>query len=424
VIDPHDSETLYAAAGEVYKTIDGGKSWNVANLGLPSRSCCTIALAVDPQRPGTVYAATGPVYAATGQILSSRGVFKTTDGGASWSQVSANLNGTTNNPFDSSRPFVETLLVDPQTSSTLYAGTRASGIWKSTDAGVSWAAANSGMPNGSRILGLALDPQSPSTMYAVLSSRGVFKSTDGGTTWLGASSGLTGSDFDNRDNYCSCGSTNLGLGVDPTNAGTVYVGTYGGGILKSAGGGSQWNAVNVGLRAVGGRIAIDSQDPHTLYFASSRRVYRSADAGMNWSAAAYGPGVAVTALSVDPRTAGVIYVGSSQISEWGWGNVYKSVDGGISLRDTGFQREWGGIWALAIDPRDSSTVYAGADHGVYKTSDGGLTWDSKSPTEVGRYIPLPLTHKIQARSILGVGTARHSQQRFTKARMGAKVGMR
>ena len=233
MIDPQDSETLYAAAGEVYKTIDGGKSWNVANLGLPSRSFSTIALAVDPQSTGTVYAATGP-------SSSSRGVFKTTDGGASWSQVSADLNGR----------FVETLLVDPQTSSTLYAGTRGAGIWKSTDAGVSWAAANSGLPNGSRILGLALDPKSPSTMYAVLSSVGVFKSIDGGTTWLGVSSGLTGADFDPQDN-CSCGSTNLGLAVDPTNPATVYVGTYGAGIFKSAGDGSHWNTINAGLRAVG-----------------------------------------------------------------------------------------------------------------------------------------------------------------------------
>jgi hypothetical protein len=53
------------------------------------------------------------------------------------------------------------------------------------------------------------------------------------------------------------------------------------------------------------------------------------------------------------------------------------------LRDTGFEREWGGIRDLVIDPRDPSTVYAAADHGLYKTSNSGSRWDLKtSPTQV------------------------------------------
>src|SRR5947208_1049766 len=122
------------------------------------------ALVIDPQNTRTVYAATG------------NGVFKTTDGGASWSQASY-LN----------ERIVQTLLIDPQNSRTLYAGTRNYGVLKSTDAGASWVNSGLGFP---RILGLALDPQSPSTMYAVPSSVGVFKSIDGGTTWLGVRSGL------------------------------------------------------------------------------------------------------------------------------------------------------------------------------------------------------------------------------------------
>src|SRR5436309_3169218 len=88
---------------------------------------------------------------------------------------------------------VVTLAIDPQAPSTLYAGTRESGVFKSTDGGGSWRAINSGLAyvNGTlTILDLVIDPQSPATLYAGTSPAGVYKSIDGGASWRSANAGL------------------------------------------------------------------------------------------------------------------------------------------------------------------------------------------------------------------------------------------
>ena len=79
------------------------------------------------------------------------GVFKSTDGGGTWSAANTGL---------SSSPDVNALAIDPTTPSTLYAGTNGGGVFKSTDAGGTWSAANAGLPRASR-LALAIDPTTP-----------------------------------------------------------------------------------------------------------------------------------------------------------------------------------------------------------------------------------------------------------------------
>src|SRR5206468_2868837 len=177
-IDPQSPATLYVAVqgdrvySDLYKSTDGGSTWSAVNAGLPATSVETIA--IDPQTPTTLYAGT-----------SSYGVFKSTDGGGRWTAANTGLPAT-----------YGALAIDPQTPTTLYAGTSSQGLFKSTDGGVSWAAANTGMPQreGSssyrEVLSVAIDPQTPSTLYAGTSGGGVFKSTDGGGTWAEDSTGL------------------------------------------------------------------------------------------------------------------------------------------------------------------------------------------------------------------------------------------
>ena len=116
------------------------------------------ALALDPTTPTTLYA--GTAY---------DGVFKSTDGGESWSPASTGLTST----------YVQALALDPTTPGTLYAGTAYEGVFKSTDGGGSWSAASTGLTNP-YVFALALDPATPVTLYAGTAEGGVFRTTVAG----------------------------------------------------------------------------------------------------------------------------------------------------------------------------------------------------------------------------------------------------
>ena len=157
------------------KTTDGGSTWTTINSGLPKGVVQTPAfdrrgrplfpraptepvqaLAIDPVNPATLYGG------------NARGVFKTTDGGLSWTGSGLITQS------------VYTLAIDPANSSTIYVGTQDGGVFKSTDGGQSWS--GSGSPSAP-VQALAIDPTYPSTIYAATSGGGVFKSTDGGESW-------------------------------------------------------------------------------------------------------------------------------------------------------------------------------------------------------------------------------------------------
>ena len=476
VMNPQNTSTLYALMNYygVYKSTDGGTSWYPVSSGLPGSFGVDLlelpTLVIDPQHPDTLY--TAPSYSDTeddgrGSELDCRelratepigvftitslaidpqnpntvfalggsSVFNTTDGGANWRVVGS--------APPASDWATAILRVDPQNSSTLYAGTRGSGILKSTDAGATWAAANSGLPALSRTLGLALDPQSPSTIYALLVSGSaplpsgkccshagsLYKSIDGGANWFGSGSGLTRTDFDPRD-ACSCGATNLGLAVDPVSPGTVYVGTYWAGVFKSADNGAHWDASNAGLRAISGRLAIDPQDPRTLYLASWNRVFKTSDSGMNWSPGAWGlPDVGLTMLAVDPQTSGVAYAGSAETEDGPGGRIFKTVDGGTSWQDAGLDQP-SSILVLAFDPLNPETVYAGTGVGLFRAAGGGGSWTAtgpSAPAPLGVFsLPIysiPIDRQNPSTIYVGVQIGGQASKIYKRG-MAAQVGVR
>ena len=170
VINPQTPTTLYAAGDGLFRSTDGGNSWSKINTGFRT-------LAIDPHTPTTLYA---------GRIGSSRtrdSLFRSVDGGESWSAVNTGLFGLS----------IHALVINPKTPTTLYAGagsarfqkipvnTRAAeteifrmGVLRSTDEGESWSAVNSGLTDVN-IRALAIDPQTPTTLYAGTFNSSVFK---------------------------------------------------------------------------------------------------------------------------------------------------------------------------------------------------------------------------------------------------------
>ncbi|MCA1617857.1 MAG: DUF11 domain-containing protein [Acidobacteria bacterium] len=157
-IDPLNPQNVYAGTTNrgLLKSTDGGTNWAPANNGLTSfgSTAQARALAFDPTNTSTLYVG------VTGFLT---GVFKSTDGGANWTNSSTGLTSTING--QTITPGVNALLADPASPSTVYAATSGFGVFKSTDGGASWAPTNAGLANRN-ILALALRAGSPAAILA------------------------------------------------------------------------------------------------------------------------------------------------------------------------------------------------------------------------------------------------------------------
>ena len=153
----------------IFKSSDGGESWTAKNNGLHGMDKNINQIAIHPTSQDTVYAAT----------LNS-GIYKTSDGGNNWITINNNLPN-----LD-----IRTIAIDPETPNTVYAGIEHGGVVKSMDGGLTWQAKNIGMDPEAVIRAVAIDPANPVTVYAADWSTGVYKSIDGGESWQHINDGL------------------------------------------------------------------------------------------------------------------------------------------------------------------------------------------------------------------------------------------
>jgi photosystem II stability/assembly factor-like uncharacterized protein len=337
-IDPETPATVYAGTwgSGVYKSTDGGGTWDPAGSGLSDTYINT--LVIDPKEVNSLYVGT------------YHGIYKSTDAGGSWQEANTGITDYQ----------IQTLAIDPQTPSTLYAGAFGC-VFKSLDAGGHWSAKTTGLSNIA-VWVMAVDPLDPDTLYAGTGFEGVYKSTDGGEHWYPVNTGLT--------------DTNIySLAIDPATPGTLYVGTEHGGIFKSTDGGESWRNVftrlpesTISVRS----LAIDPLTASILYAGTDNGVFRSTNGGEQWLPANVGLSMnsQVTALAVDSSTPATVYAGT-----WNDGGVYRSTDSGMlwTLANSGLANTM--VYTLAIDPLEPATLYAGTyEFGVFKSNDAGQSW--------------------------------------------------
>jgi photosystem II stability/assembly factor-like uncharacterized protein len=432
-VDPTNLEVVYAATWErgLLKSTNGGASWQSTGFNGP-----VDALALDPTDPATVYVSGSRTLAGVESGGVGSGVFRSSDGGASWQPVA--LEGT----------FVYALALDPQHPDTVYAGTRGKGVFKSTDGGASWRAAGL---EGKNIRGLILNPKNPENVYAE-SEGEIFVSTEGGGTWRALNGGWVR------------GTWPTALALNPRNPATIYLGTItavdgkgdvGAGVFKSVDGGDSWRSMNAGLtdarvsalaldprrpgtayagidgrgvfKRIDGRwrpadsgltsagvhaFAVDPENPSTVYAGADGGVFKSTNAAARWYKLK-GPlsGIGVSALAVDPQTPRIVYAIASEDgvfrsndagATWqrlagGFGTdsdtgalalnptnpdtlylggvgLFKSNDSGTTWRSAGLTGSI--VYELALDPKEPATIYAGTDGGLFKSTDGGAHWRS------------------------------------------------
>jgi photosystem II stability/assembly factor-like uncharacterized protein len=339
-IDPRDSATLYAGTygNGIYKSVDGGASWSAAGLsGALIRS-----LVIDPS--------SGAIYAGTQQ----EGVFKSANGAQSW--IGSGLL-----QFFS----VEVLVVDSSAPGTIYAGGSA-GAFKSTDGGGSWIAINAGLTGGD-VRAFAIDPSTPATLYAAANGI-LYKSVNRGGTWTSIA-GLATSLFVQA------------LILDPSTPATIYAGgtdRRAGGVraFKSTNGGDTWNSSDTGLTGSWvWKFAVDRSSPTTLYAGTYDGVFKSTNAGDSWTGMSAGlTATFVQTLAIDPSRTGTLYAGTFV------GGVFKTSNGGATWegKNSGLNSS---VSSVAVDPSSSHTVYAGTNSygGVYKSANDGESWTAVTP---------------------------------------------
>ncbi|HEV3510080.1 MAG TPA: glycoside hydrolase [Candidatus Sulfotelmatobacter sp.] len=265
------------------------------------------------------------------------------------------------------------------------------GIYKSTDAGKTWA--HLGLADGQQIPALAVDPRDANKVFAAVlghpygpsQERGIYRSTDGGQNWqkvLSKDENTGGSDVE----------------IDPSNPDVIYASMWevregpwedgnefngtGGGLFKSTDGGTTWHQLTDGLPADLSQIyvAIAPSDPRRLYAtlgtASGKlAVYRSDDAGESWAKITDDPrpsgrigGGDLPIPKVDPKNPDLVYVASTV--------TMRSTDGGKTW--SGFRGAPGGddYQNLWINPNNGDIILLVSDQGALVTVNRGQTWSS------------------------------------------------
>lgn len=189
---PTDTNIIYvgAPAGGLWVTTDGGQTWSTNTDTLESLGISSIA--IDPQHPDTIYLGTGDRDASDSY---GQGVFKSTDGGATWKSANSGMGDKT----------VGKLIIDPNNTNILLAGT-SGGVYRSTNGGSSWTLELSG-----NYKDLVFDAVNSQILYACGSSATLYKSTNNGQSWSQLTSGLPS------------GKSRMAVAVTPADSNYVYV---------------------------------------------------------------------------------------------------------------------------------------------------------------------------------------------------------
>lgn len=364
-LDPKNPAVVWVGTGEnnsqrsvgygdgVYRSDDGGKSWK--NLGLKNSEHIGKIL-IDPRDSNVVYvAAQGPLWNAGGD----RGLYKTTDGGKTWNKVLeiSDNTGVTDIVLDPRNPDVLIAASYQRRRHvwTLINGGPESAIHKSTDGGKTWRKIKSGLPSEhvGRI-GLAVAPSNPDTVYAVVESidkkGGIFRSTDFGETW------------ELRNEYQGQPMYWCHIVVDPKNSERLYfmdvysqVSDDGGKTLRRLG---QKNR-HVDDHA----IWIDPNNTDYYLIGCDGGVYESFDRGANWKFIANLPITQFYDIAVDENGPFYhVYGGTQDNNTLGGPARTRSVHG-ITNADW-FVLLGGDGFQCRVDPKDPNTVYCSLQYGV------------------------------------------------------------
>ncbi len=428
-IDPNTPSTVWVGTGEnvsgrhvgwgdgVYKSTDAGKTWN--RMGL-EKSEHIGKILIDPRNSNVVMvAAEGPLWSSGGE----RGLYRSTDGGKTWTaplQIDENT-GITDIEFDPSNPDVIYAAAYQRRRKTwsLLAGGPNSGIYKSTDNGVTWKKITTGLPRADMgKIGLAVTPANPDLVYATIESdgrnKGFYKSTDKGESWAKQNSytsggtgphyyqeieaspqdeGLIyqmdvfiqvtrngGKNFNVLGNGREKHSDNHALWIDPDNGSHLIAGTDGG-LYETFDEGTTWRHFPNLPIAQFYKIALDNAEPFYNIVAGaqdlgtligpSRTTNTEGVRNQDW----YIPlGADGYDAAFDPEDPNTVYM---EIQGGELNRLDRKTEEVIKIKpspapgDAPERFNWDA--PIIVSPHDSKTIYFGSQR-VWKSEDRGDSW--------------------------------------------------
>jgi len=387
-IDPRDSNVLWLGTGEnnsqrsahfgdgIYKSTDAGKTWK--RMGLEASEHIGDVV-VDPRNSNVVYvAAQGPLFSEGGE----RGLYKTTDGGATWTAVLTISKDTG----------ISDVVLDPRNPDVLFAsayqrrrhvgqmigGGPEGGIFKSTNGGKSWTKLTKGLPAGDMgRAGLAIDGRkNPATVFALVDAKrpeaGFFRSDDAGNSWVRIGRLIGGG------RGAAAGAGRGGRGGDPNAPPPpppTPCGPLGAPSKTTTPAAGEGRGLASGLAAPESPVTHAGADPALREEAAAEeedeeqqeafggRGGRPTDDCYRGGGAQY-----YHEIFVDPYRPGTIW--SMNV------NLERSTDGGRTWQTTTIESTGVHVdhHAIEFDPSDRSHMLLGNDGGLYESYDEGATW--------------------------------------------------
>lgn len=364
-IDPNNPNIIWVGSGEnnnqrsvaygdgVYKSEDGGKSWK--NVGLKNSEHIG-KIVVDPRNSEVVYvAAYGPLWSAGGE----RGVYKTTDGGKTW-ELSLKLDehtGANDIILDPRNPDVLYAAAHQRRRHvfTYVGGGDGSTVYKSKDAGKTWEKAANGLPSGNvGRIGLAMAPSDPEVLYAMVEANdgkgGVFRSNTRGASW------------EKRSGYFTSGNYYVEIIVHPTNPDILISMDVWNQISRD--GGKTWGMLGEQYKHVDNHcLWIDPKDPDHLVAGCDGGLYESFDFAQTWHFKENLPVTQFYKVAVDNAEPFYYIFGGTQ-DNFSLGGPSRTRNQHGIMNSDWFVTQGGDGFESQVDPNNPNIIYAQAQHGV------------------------------------------------------------